>query len=243
MCGIVGYLGKRTALPILMDGLKRLEYRGYDSAGVALLKGDRLVVRKKAGKISELEKACRFDGFGATVGMGHTRWATHGEPTDGNAHPHTDCAGHIAVIHNGIIENCTSLKNKLLASGHTFRSETDTEVLAHLIEDQVLRTDDLDSAVRTALQDVVGTYGLIVMSDLSPGRLIVARKGSPLVIGVGRGEFIVASDAAAIIEHTRDVIYLDNDEMAVISSDGICTKTLDNILTQKDVEEVLFDLD
>lgn len=242
MCGIVGYIGNREALPIIIEGLKRLEYRGYDSAGIALYNNGRLIVRKKAGKIPELEKIWRSSGFGATCGMGHTRWATHGAPTDGNAHPHVDCSEHIAVVHNGIIENCMILRKKLESSGHRFRSETDTEVLAHLIEDYFIRTDDLEKAVRLSLHEVVGTYGLVVMCDRAPQQLVAARKGSPLVIGRGHGEYIIASDAAAIIEHTREVVYLDDDEIAIFAGNRLTTKTVEDVLTQKEVEEIAFDL-
>ncbi|MBI4418688.1 MAG: glutamine--fructose-6-phosphate aminotransferase, partial [Ignavibacteriales bacterium] len=187
MCGIVGYIGPKDSLPIVLEGLRRMEYRGYDSAGVAVVHGGTIHIRKKSGKVAELETIIRTeDGLPpANVGMGHTRWATHGEPNDVNAHPHWDCGKHIAVIHNGIIENFRALKTKLVRDGHVFTSETDTEVLAHLIEHFYARTGSVFSAVKLALNDVEGTYGLVVASTHEPDRLIAARMGSPLIIGVG----------------------------------------------------------
>lgn len=243
MCGIVGYVGRRDALPILLDGLKRLEYRGYDSAGVALINDGRLVLKKRSGKVAELAACWNGEAKGATLGIGHTRWATHGVPNDINAHPHYDCKDAIAVIHNGVIENCAALKKSLQGKGHRFISDTDTEVLAHLIEVFFEDSADLDTAVRQALAQVEGTYGLVVLSRYEPGKLIAARKGSPLVVGHGDGEFLVASDASAIIEHTRRVTYLDDGEVAVITVDGVTTKTLDATATTKRIEELTFDLE
>jgi glucosamine--fructose-6-phosphate aminotransferase (isomerizing) len=242
MCGIVGYIGKNNSLPILLDGLKRLEYRGYDSAGIALVGERGIDVRKRAGKVGDLEKL--WNGATATTGLGigHTRWATHGEPNDINAHPHLDCTGTIAIIHNGIIENYSSVKTKLSLLGHVFRSETDSEVLVHLIEEIYKRERNLERAVRFALQDVEGTYGIAVASSHESDKLIVARKGSPLVIGYGEGENIVASDAAALIRHTRQITYLRDDEMAVVEKDRVTVKTLDDVEIPKEVEEILFDL-
>jgi glutamine---fructose-6-phosphate transaminase (isomerizing) len=242
MCGIVGYLGHQQASSVIIEGLKRLEYRGYDSVGVALLQDSRIVIRKQSGKVSGLEANGRFTGNTAIIGMGHTRWATHGEPNDLNAHPHTDCTGKIALIHNGIIENYSSLKIKLEAAGHIFQSTTDTEILVHLIEEHYKSEGDLDRAVRKALRDVVGTYGIIVLSEHEPDRLIAARKGSPLAIGIGKGEYIIASDASAIVQYTRDVVYLDDEEVAIVTADGVSIKTLDDVKITKEVDEVLYDL-
>ena len=208
MCGIVGYVGPRAAPPLLLEGLKRLEYRGYDSAGVSITNGGGLETRKAAGKISKLEAVMNGSPIEGTVGIAHTRWATHGPPTECNAHPHHDCTNTIAVVHNGIIENASTLKAQLEARGHTFRSETDTEVLAHLIEAEY--EDDLEGAVADALRQVEGTYGIAVLSSRDPDKIVAARKGSPLLIGVGDGEYYVASDAAAILQHTRQVVYLDD---------------------------------
>ena len=210
MCGIVAYIGQRNSVPIVLEGLRRLEYRGYDSAGIALVRDGELYVQKNAGKVADL--AARLaevpGGLEAQVGMGHTRWATHGEPNDTNAHPHWDGRRKIALIHNGIIENYQAIKTKLLRDGHTFLGNTDTEVLAHLVGVMHERTRNLCQAVRQALQEVDGTYGLVVMSPEEPDTLVVARKGSPLIIGVGEGEHLVASDASALVEHTRQVVYL-----------------------------------
>lgn len=230
MCGIVGYIGSREAFPILIKGLKRLEYRGYDSAGVALLNGD-LTIYKKAGKVTELEKITDGKPVTATIGIGHTRWATHGEPNDVNAHPHISQSGSLAIIHNGIIENYASIKAELKKRGYVFHSDTDTEVLVNLIE-EVRRQDQpvLEDAVRVALNQVVGAYAIVVIDKSNPDQLIAARKGSPLVIGIGEGEFFVASDASPIIEYTKNVIYLDDQEYGVINRDGSYTiKTLGNV--------------
>lgn len=230
MCGIVGYIGHREAFPILIKGLKRLEYRGYDSAGVALLNGE-LSIYKKAGKVSELEKITDGQKLEATIGIGHTRWATHGEPNDRNAHPHLSQSGSLAIIHNGIIENYASVKSELMKRGYVFHSDTDTEVLVNLIEE--IRSQDqpiLEDAVRMALNQVVGAYAIAVIDRNNPDQLIAARKGSPLVIGIGEGEFFVASDASPIIEYTKNVIYLDDQEYGVINRDGSYTiKTLANV--------------
>ena len=242
MCGIVGYIGQRDAIPIILAGLKRLEYRGYDSAGIATLSDGRLSVVKKVGKVDSLEQALAAQSKRALIGIGHTRWATHGEPNETNAHPHLDCRDKIAVVHNGVIENYTVLKKKLVDLGHYFRSETDTEVLAHLIEEFSRRNSSLVDAVRQALQQVQGTYGLAVLSEHEPDKIIVARHGSPLVIGLCDGEFIVASDASAVVEHTRTVSYLKDGEVGVITRDGVTTRTLANVETERSVEEVTIDL-
>jgi glucosamine--fructose-6-phosphate aminotransferase (isomerizing) len=218
MCGIVGYIGDRGATPLLLDGLKRLEYRGYDSAGVAVLNGGGVETRKAAGKISRLEAALAASPVVGTTGIAHTRWATHGAPTECNAHPQMDCKGHIAVVHNGIIENSTALKAHLVERGHKFVSETDTEVLAHLIED--VWDGNLEDAVIESLWQVEGTYGIAVISSDDKGKIVAARKGSPLLIGLGDGEYYIASDASAILAETREVVYLDDGDLAVLTRDG-----------------------
>ncbi len=242
MCGIVGYIGPREALPILLNGLKRLEYRGYDSAGVATIDGG-LTVRKKAGKVADLEKALGDDHPDGSLGIGHTRWATHGEPNDTNAHPHTDQKGEIALIHNGIIENYAAIKKTLEGDGYSFQTQTDTEVLVQLIRALYDKVDNLEEAFRLALKQVVGTYGIAMVSSLQPDRIYVARNGSPLALGVGDGEYIVASDASAIVQHTRQVVYLNDGEMAIIDRHGYTTKTIDDVPVSKDVEEITFDIE
>ena len=216
MCGIVGYIGSREAYPILINGLYRLEYRGYDSAGVAVLNGD-IQVHKCKGKVSDLEKHVANDKIIGNIGIAHTRWATHGEPNDVNAHPHYSESKGLVIIHNGIIENYLSLKEELIKRGHKFRSDTDTEVLINLIEDiQVKENVDLVEAVRIALNQVIGAYAIVVMSKESPDMLVAARKGSPLVVGIGKDEFFLASDATPIVEYTQNVVYLDDEELAVV---------------------------
>ena len=241
MCGIVGYIGQKKALPILIEGLKRLEYRGYDSAGVALLKDGRLDVTRAAGRISVLEERLDWDNADGTIGLGHTRWATHGAPTEDNAHPHCDSDGRIALIHNGIVENYQALRKYLEQRGVQFRSETDTEVLAQLISH--FYEGDIEAAVRAALHDVEGTYGIAVLCADEPDRIVAARNGSPLLVGIGDGEYIVASDAAAILSHTAQVIYLADGEMITITRDGFRTTTLDAIPVAKAVEEVEWSLE
>ncbi|HED30798.1 MAG TPA: glutamine--fructose-6-phosphate transaminase (isomerizing) [Prosthecochloris aestuarii] len=248
MCGIVGYIGSRAAAPLLVRGLHRLEYRGYDSAGIAVIDGD-LSMLKQKGSVGELEKTLEFSSAGAlktaTIGIGHTRWATHGDPSDRNAHPHLSSDGRLAVIHNGIIENYLSLKKELQAKGYSFSSDTDSEVLVHLIDSvRVSRPDlDLDALVRHALYHIEGAYGLCVISELEPDRIVVARKGSPLVIGIGVGEFFIASDAAPIVEHTKKVVYLSDGEMAVVTREGYHVKTVENVEKEKLVTELDFDLE
>lgn len=219
MCGIVGYLGGKPAHPILINGLKRLEYRGYDSAGIAIIENGELQVEKKQGKVSELEKAIGDKSYGSTIGIGHTRWATHGEPNDVNAHPHLSNDGSIAMIHNGIIENYGPLKEDLLSKGYAFKSDTDSEVFISFIE--YIRNSEklsLEEAVRVALTKVVGAYAIAIISTENPGKLIAARKGSPLVIGLGKGEFFLASDASPIIEYTNEVVYLNDEEIAIMEN-------------------------
>ncbi len=242
MCGIVGYIGKKHAAPILIEGLKRLEYRGYDSAGIALLNG-KLELHKCKGKVADLERRLPADLLYATTGIGHTRWATHGEPNDINAHPHTSGDGTIAIIHNGIIENYAAIRTELLRKGHCFKGETDTEVLAHLIEEVATEVEcDLETAVRLALKEVVGTYGLCVISSREPDRIIVARNGSPLLIGIGEGEFFVGSDASPIVGHTRKVVYLSDGEIATLTCNSYSVKTIENIELPKQIEELTFSI-
>jgi glucosamine--fructose-6-phosphate aminotransferase (isomerizing) len=242
MCGIVGYVGLRNCLPILVEGLKRLEYRGYDSAGVAVQSNGTLVVRKSVGKVRVLEERLQDRPPSGRSGIAHTRWATHGVPNDVNAHPHGDCSGRLALVHNGIIENYVALKIVLQSQGHRFTTETDTEVLAHLIEEHMKRGLKLEQAVGAALSQVEGTYGIAVMSADEPGVIVGARNGSPLVVGVADGEFFLASDVAPIIGHTRQVVYLDDGEMVVLSPDGFHTSTIRHEKVDKPVHEVEWDL-
>ncbi len=244
MCGIVGYIGQKDAYPILISGLKRLEYRGYDSAGVALLRDGTIDIKKQAGKISELEKVVNGSPVLGNLGIAHTRWATHGIPNQTNAHPHTDGEGKIALVHNGIIENYSTLRKMLEEKGHVFRTETDTETIAHLIEEIYKQNDgSFEDAFRAALQEIDGTYGLALVTAHDPDRLYVARMGSPLVLGIGEGEYFVASDASAIIAHTRNVMYLEDGEIAIISRDGYVTKTIENKVIKKRIERIEFDLE
>ncbi|MCE2733824.1 MAG: glutamine--fructose-6-phosphate transaminase (isomerizing) [Cyclobacteriaceae bacterium] len=243
MCGIVAYVGQRQAAEVIIKGLKRLEYRGYDSTGIALLnKG--LNVYKKKGKVAELETYLKDKNLNSTIGMGHTRWATHGEPNDENAHPHYSATKKLAIIHNGIIENYSTLKKELIRKGHTFESETDTEVFIHFIED--IKENEgcsLDEAVRLALTKVVGAYAIVVMSLEDPDLLIAARKGSPLVIGVGKDEFFMASDATPIIEYTNEVIYLNDQEIAIINNGELLVKNTANLPLTPYVQTVDLELE
>ncbi len=218
MCGIIGYIGMRGATPLLLEGLKRMEYRGYDSAGVAVMNGAGVETRKAAGKISQLERALAASPVEGDLGIGHTRWATHGVPNECNAHPHIDCKGEIAVVHNGIIENSGTLKKELIARGHKFVSETDTEVIAHLIEEAF--DGNLEDAVIEALWQIEGTYGIAVVSSRDKNKIVAARKGSPLLIGLGEGEYYVASDVSAILAQTREVVYLDDGDVAILTREG-----------------------
>jgi glucosamine--fructose-6-phosphate aminotransferase (isomerizing) len=244
MCGIVAYIGDKDAYPILISGLRRLEYRGYDSSGVAVLNGD-LHVYKKKGKVQDLVDHVGKQRLKGNIGIGHTRWATHGKPNDINAHPHVSGNRRISLIHNGIIENYIILKEALIKLGHTFESETDTEVLTHLIE-EVQKRDQLplDEAVRVALTKVIGAYAIVVMDSEDPDTLVAARKASPLVIGIGKNEFFVASDASPIIEHTKKVVYLNDEEIAVVKRDGsLSIKNIDNELLTPFVEELNLKID
>ena len=245
MCGIVGYFGNKDSVPILINGLKRLEYRGYDSAGLVVIGDDQLHLLKKAGKVSVLESEVDDHVLNGTVGMAHTRWATHGEPNDINAHPHTDQDGKIALIHNGIIENYNVLKQVLEKKGVKFQSETDSEVLVQLIS-KIYYTDGLSfpEAVQAALQQVVGAYGIVAICKDEPEIMVAARHGSPLVLGVGEGEYFVASDASPIIEHTRNVVYLDEGEMVVLKNDGYTISQIkDKKVVYKDISIIEHDLE
>ncbi len=244
MCGIVGYIGHRQAFPVIIKGLHRLEYRGYDSAGVALLNGD-LNIYKIAGKVAELEKEAEGKNTEGTCGIGHTRWATHGEPNTTNAHPHVSESKNLAIIHNGIIENYASLKTELIKRGHQFLSDTDTEVLIHLIEDiQLNEKTDLVEAVRIALNQVIGAYAIVIISKDNPDILIAARKSSPLVIGIGEDEFFIASDASPLIEYTRNVVYLNDEEIAVVSrTNELVIKTIHNENITPYMQELQMQLD
>jgi glucosamine--fructose-6-phosphate aminotransferase (isomerizing) len=243
MCGIIGYIGGAQAMPILIEGLKRLEYRGYDSAGVAIMESGSLLVEKTRGKISQLERLVGHRPWTGTVGMAHTRWATHGEPNTENAHPHTDCTGEIAVVHNGIIENFSALKARLLKEGHTFTTQTDTEVIAHLVEKYYKAGSTLEEAVQKTVAQIEGTYGLVIMCKREPDKIIGVRNGSPLIIGIASDENFLASDVSAILKHTQKVIYLDDHEMVSLFRDHFVTKTVDNVTTKKQVHEVDWDLE
>ncbi|MGI4021620.1 MAG: glutamine--fructose-6-phosphate transaminase (isomerizing) [Janthinobacterium lividum] len=238
MCGIVGYIGFRDAYPIIIKGLHRLEYRGYDSAGVAI-SDQGLKVYKKAGKVSNLENFVKGIPMTGTAGMGHTRWATHGAPSDRNSHPHSSGNRKLTIIHNGIIENYATIKEALIEKGHEFKSDTDTEVLIHLVENIQDETKlDLKEAVRVALTQVIGAYAIVIMSSEEPDLLIAARKGSPMVIGVGKGEYFIASDATPIVEYTKNVIYLNDNEIAIISRDNLLIKSVDNVIQTPYIHEL-----
>ena len=241
MCGIIGYIGMRGATPLLLEGLKRMEYRGYDSAGVAVMNGGGVETRKAAGKISELERALAASPVAGDMGIGHTRWATHGVPNECNAHPHVDCKGDIAVVHNGIIENSGTLKKELIAHGHTFVSDTDTEVIAHLIEEAF--DGNLEDAVIEALWQIEGTYGIAVVSSQDKNKIVAARKGSPLLIGLGDGEYYVASDVSAILAQTREVVYLDDGDVAVLTRNGYTILNQRAQQLERGVSKIDWDLD
>ncbi len=241
MCGIVGYVGPKQAMPILLKGLKRLEYRGYDSAGIAMLTDSGLMVAKSAGKIKKLEQLLSGINIDSVHGIAHTRWATHGEPTELNAHPHTDAAEEIALVHNGIIENYRTLREFLAQKGYEIRTETDTEMLVHLIRFNYKGC--LTEAVRNALSQVEGTYGIAVISSLHPGTLVAARMGSPLVIGIGEHEQFVASDVSAMLEHTNKVVYLEDGEIATVTAEDYNITTIQNVQITPPIEEVTWTLD
>ena len=235
MCGICGYIGKKQKIGFLLDTLQRLEYRGYDSCGLAIGSGKRIIVKRVRGKINRLSAAISRDIY-FNLGIAHTRWATHGVPSDINAHPHADCKGEIFVVHNGIIENFVQLKNELLKEGHKFKSETDTEIIVHLIEKHY--KDDLVSAVRNALKEVIGAYGIAVISAKEPDVLVAAKLGSPLVVGVAKDEFVAASDITAILPITQQVIYMEDGEMAVFKDGNVHITDLENHIKEKRAEKV-----
>jgi glutamine---fructose-6-phosphate transaminase (isomerizing) len=241
MCGIVGYIGSKKVVPVIVEGLRKLEYRGYDSAGIAVVDGDgKLQVRRAAGKLRNLEEAIRNSPLEGTYGIGHTRWATHGRPTEENAHPHRDCTGQYVVVHNGIIENYLELKEKLQRGGHKFVTETDTEVVAHLVE-QYAKNLPFDEAVRKTLNDLRGIYSLVFLSAKDPEKLIAARIGPPSVIGLGDGEYFVASDIPALLEHTREIFFLADGDVAVLTRTGVCVTDLDGKPMQRPAQHVSWD--
>ncbi len=241
MCGIVGYIGNRVALPVLLDGLKKLEYRGYDSAGIAVLEKKDIVLKKTEGKISALQKLTQGLSTTASSGIAHTRWATHGEPNSINAHPHTDCKGEIAIVHNGIIENFNALKTYLQSKGHVFKSDTDTEVLAHLIEENY--NGSLLDTLTQVLNEVEGTYGLAILSKREPDKIFAARRGSPLLIGKGKNEYFIASDVAAILRYTKEIIYLEDGEAAEITRTECIVKTAENREIPKKIQQISWNLE
>jgi glucosamine--fructose-6-phosphate aminotransferase (isomerizing) len=240
MCGIVGYVGPKPVLPVLMDGLHRLEYRGYDSAGIALVRDGQLQIRRSAGKLSNLEDVLSKDPVQGDFGIGHTRWATHGRPTEENAHPHRDCKNRVVVVHNGIIENYLELKRELKATGHRFVTETDTEVVAHLVE-QESRGDGLAAAVQRALARLRGLFALVLISADDPGTIVAVRNGPPVVVGLGDGEFFVASDTPAILDHTREIVFLDDREIAVVSRNGVRFLSFDGRQVTKVPQHISWD--
>jgi len=241
MCGIVGYIGLRSAVPVLMDGLRRLEYRGYDSAGIAFIENSSLFIKKRKGKVQDLQTTVSSQHSSSSCGIAHTRWATHGEPNEKNAHPHTDCKGEIALVHNGIIENYSTLKKYLTDKGHVFISDTDTEVLAHLVEEHF--NGSLIDSVILALAQVEGTYGIAVISKKEPDKIVVARKGSPLLVGKGEGENFIASDVAAILRYTNEIIYLEDGETAEVTREGFTVRSAENEEVLKKVQQVTWNIE
>ncbi|HWB86727.1 MAG TPA: glutamine--fructose-6-phosphate transaminase (isomerizing) [Bryobacteraceae bacterium] len=240
MCGIVGYIGTHKAVPIILEGLKRLEYRGYDSAGLAVYcDGGELEIRRAKGKLRNLEDAIRMSPVDGAFGIGHTRWATHGRPTEENAHPHRDCKGDIVVVHNGIIENYLPLKQRLQAAGHVFKTETDTEVIAHLVEDHF--KGNLEEAARAAIREMTGAFALAVISRSDPNKIVAARANAPVVIGIGDNEYFVASDVPAILSHTRDMFYLADGDLAVLTPEGVRLSTFDGRPVNRQITHVLWD--
>jgi glucosamine--fructose-6-phosphate aminotransferase (isomerizing) len=247
MCGIVGYVGKKSVVPVIIEGLRRLEYRGYDSAGIAVGgNGDRLQVRRAEGKLRNLEEAIRLKPLDGTYGVGHTRWATHGRPSEENAHPHRDCSGKIVVVHNGIVENYLSLKKKLIEEGHKFTTETDTEIIAHLVEKYFLKSGNgqrpsLEEAVRKAVKELTGVFALAVIAIDEPNKIVAARNGPPAVIGLGKDEYFVASDVPAILYHTRDLFFLGDGDLAVITPEGVRLTDFDGQPITRQVQHVTWD--
>jgi glucosamine--fructose-6-phosphate aminotransferase (isomerizing) len=240
MCGIIGYIGSKPVVPVLLDGLRRMEYRGYDSAGVALVGADGIELRRSAGKLANLENAIRTEPVDGLYGVGHTRWATHGRPTEENAHPHRDCTGRIVVVHNGIIENYLELKQELQRQGHEFKTETDTEIVAHLVEREMKR-DGLENAVRRALKLMRGMFALVLVSADDPEKIVAVRNGPPIVVGLGSDEFFVASDIAALLSHTRDMVFLGDEEMAIITRSGVDFTDYDGRAVSKTTQRVMWD--
>ena len=242
MCGIIGYLGAKPAVPVLIDGLRRLEYRGYDSAGIALVRAGEIEVRRSAGKLDRLEEVIRAEPVDGEYGVGHTRWATHGRPTEENAHPHRDCSGRLVVVHNGIIENYLELKQRLQRAGHRFQTETDTEVIAHLVEQEFQPDGDgLEGAVRRVLGQLRGLFGMVLVHAADPDKVVAVRNGPPLVVGIGKSEFLVASDVPAILNHTRDVVFLGDEEMAVITRGGVAFTDFGGRTVSKTTQRILWD--
>ncbi len=240
MCGIVGYIGSQDAVPVIVDGLRRLEYRGYDSAGVAVLSnGNGLEVRRAPGKLRNLEEAIRLCPLSGSYGIGHTRWATHGRPTEENAHPHRDCTGQIVVVHNGIVENYLTLRKQLTAEGHTFVTETDTEIVAHLVEKYF--DGNLEEAVRTAVKQITGVFAISVISSQDPQKIVAARSGPPVVIGLGQNEFFVASDVPAILSHTRDMFFLNDGDVAILTPNGVQLTDFDGRTVRRPVSHIMWD--
>src|SRR6185436_1261239 len=240
MCGIIGYIGSKPVVPVLIDGLRRMEYRGYDSAGVALVSPGGIELRRSAGKLINLENAIRTEPLDGVYGVGHTRWATHGRPTEENAHPHRDCTGKIVVVHNGIIENYLELKHELQGQGHAFKTETDTEIVAHLVERE-MKTDGLENAVRRALKVMRGMFAIVLVSVDDPEKIVAVRNGPPIVVGLGDNEFFVASDIPAILSHTRDVVFLGDEEMAIITRSGVQFTDYNGREVSKTTQRVLWD--
>src|ERR687896_135498 len=240
MCGIIGYIGSKPVVPVLLDGLRRMEYRGYDSAGVALVSPEGISLRRSAGKLANLENAIRTQPVDGVYGVGHTRWATHGRPTEENAHPHRDCTGRIVVVHNGIIENYLELKEELQSQGHEFKTETDTEIVAHLVERE-MKQDGLENAVRRALKVMRGMFAIVLVSVDDPEKIVAVRNGPPIVVGLGQDEFFVASDIAALLSHTRDVIFLGDEEMAVITRSGVEFTDYTGRAVSKTTQRVMWD--
>jgi len=242
MCGIVGYVGNKPVVPLIIDGLRKLEYRGYDSAGIAVVNGDHeLQIRRAEGKLRNLEAALQQNPLSGTYGVGHTRWATHGRPTEENAHPHRDCTGRVIVVHNGIIENYLKLKEELRAKDHEFVTETDTEIVAHLIEEFLKQGADFESAVRQTVERLTGIFALSIICSDYPDTIISARQGPPVVMGLGDGEFFVASDVPAILEHTRDVFFLADGEIAVMTKDGIRVTDFEGKEVQPEQQRITWD--
>ncbi|MBV9301256.1 MAG: glutamine--fructose-6-phosphate transaminase (isomerizing) [Acidobacteriaceae bacterium] len=240
MCGIVGYIGGREAVPVIVDGLRRLEYRGYDSAGVAVLSEEKcLEVRRASGKLRNLEDAIQANPLSGSYGIGHTRWATHGRPTEENAHPHRDCKGEIVVVHNGIVENYLSLRKQLASEGHTFKTETDTEVVAHLVEKHL--NGNLEDAVRKAIKQLSGVFALSVISSSDPEKIVAARSGPPVVVGLGQNEFFVASDVPAILSHTRDMFFLNDGDVAILTPGGVRLTDFDGQTVRRQISHILWD--